>query len=69
MGAAYHILGRTVLPHQLALATIAAVSLVALPNPFASSAKQVDIKAGSKEEEKFIAEYLAKHTENAEKKH
>ncbi|SCU85371.1 LANO_0C04082g1_1 [Lachancea nothofagi CBS 11611] len=64
MGAAYHILGRTVQPHQLALGTIAAVAMLAIPNPFASSAsKQVEIKAGSKEEEKFIAEYLQKHAE------
>ncbi|SCV00625.1 LAME_0G10990g1_1 [Lachancea meyersii CBS 8951] len=63
MGAAYHILGRTVQPHQLALGTIAAVSMLVVPNPFASSsAKQVEIKANSKEEEKFIAEYLQKHS-------
>ncbi|SCU90661.1 LADA_0F05644g1_1 [Lachancea dasiensis] len=64
MGSAYHILGRTFQPHQLALGTIAAVAAFAIPNPFASSAaKEVEIKAGSKEEEKFITEYLQKHAE------
>ncbi|SCW00647.1 LAFE_0C08834g1_1 [Lachancea fermentati] len=63
MGAAYHILGRTVQPYQLSLATISAVVFLALPNPFSSSApKQPEIKASSEEEEKFIADYLKKHT-------
>ncbi|CAR25291.1 ATP synthase subunit K [Lachancea thermotolerans] len=68
MGAAYNILGKTVQPHQLALGTLAAVSLLVVPNPFASSArKQPEIKASSEDEEKFIAEYLKKHTATAEK--
>lgn len=68
MGAAYNILGKTVQPYQLALGTIAAVSLLIVPNPFASSAnKQPKIQASSEDEEKFIAEYLKKHTAAAEK--
>lgn len=62
MGAAYQILGRTVQPHQLAIATLSLVALAAAPNPFAGKkVKEVEINAGSKEEEKFIKEYLEKH--------
>lgn len=59
MGSAYQILGRTFQPHQLALATLGAISLVVMPNPFkGKSAKTVEIKGDSKEEEQFIRDYL-----------
>ncbi|SCU84269.1 LAMI_0C06876g1_1 [Lachancea mirantina] len=68
MGAAYHILGRTVQPHQLSIATISAVVLLALPNPFATKVpKKPEVKAASAEEEKFIANYIKEHTAKAEK--
>lgn len=63
MGAAYHILGRTVQPHHLALGTISTVLFFTLPNPFSSKApKQPEYKAASKEEEKFIQDFLQKQT-------
>ncbi|QLG71959.1 hypothetical protein HG535_0C03110 [Zygotorulaspora mrakii] len=62
MGAAYHIMGRTVPSHFLALGTIGLVALIAIPNPFSSKkGESIDFNAGSKDEEKFIKEYLAKH--------
>lgn len=68
MGAAYQILGKSVLPHQLALGTIGLVSLLVVPNPFsAKKPKSVEFNTSSKEEEQFINEYLAKHTKTAEK--
>ncbi|EGW32522.1 uncharacterized protein SPAPADRAFT_61584 [Spathaspora passalidarum NRRL Y-27907] len=69
MGAAYTILGRTFQPHQLAIATLGAVVYLVAPKPWA--AKEVSagpaINASSPEEEKFVKEWLAKHT--AEEKH
>lgn len=62
MGSAYQILGRTYQPHQLALATLGLLTLMVIPKPFArKQPKVVEIKADSKEEEKFIKEYLEKH--------
>lgn len=62
MGSAYQILGRSFQPHQLAIGTLSLVALVAMPNPFAAKkANEVEIQASSKEEEKFIKEYLEKH--------
>lgn len=63
MGHAYQILGRTFQPHQIAIATFGLVALLAAPNPFAKKQpKTVDISAGSPEEEKFIKEYVEKHS-------
>ncbi|KAG7660713.1 ATP19 [[Candida] subhashii] len=69
MGAAYTILGRTVQPHQLAIATLLGVVFIAVPKPWAPAAPAPtpSINASSPEEEKFIKEYLAKHL--AEEKH
>lgn len=68
MGAAYHIMGRNVPSHFLALGTIGLAALIAMPNPFSSKkAKTVEFNASSKEEEKFIKEYLVKHSETAQK--
>lgn len=64
MGAAYTILGRSVQPHQLALATLGAVVFVAAPKPWGPSApKHPSINASSPEEEKFVKEWLAKNVE------
>ncbi|CAK9436799.1 uncharacterized protein LODBEIA_P13210 [Lodderomyces beijingensis] len=68
MGAAYHIMGKTVQPHQLALATLGLVSLLVLPNPFAAKPKHPSINASSPEEEKFVKAFLEKHAK-AEEKH
>ncbi|KAL6944708.1 hypothetical protein ACO0RG_001454 [Hanseniaspora osmophila] len=69
MGAAYNILGRSVLPHQLALGTFGAVIFFLLPNPFASKpqVQSVPIKAGSKDEEDFIKKYLQEHSTTEKK--
>ncbi|KAL3229773.1 ATP synthase subunit K, mitochondrial [Nakaseomyces bracarensis] len=62
MGAAYQILGRTFQPHQLAIATLSLLAIAAAPNPFAAKkTREVELNASSKEEEKFIKEYLEKH--------
>lgn len=67
MGAGYQILGRHVPSHQLALGTLGLVALIVAPNPFAAKKpKSVDFNAGSKEEEQFIQNYLAKHAEAKE---
>lgn len=68
MGAAYQILGKSVLPHQLALGTIGLVALLVVPNPFsAKKSKTVEFNSSSKEEEQFINEYITKHSKTAEK--
>lgn len=68
MGAGYQILGRHVPSHHLALGTLGLVALLVVPNPFAAKKpKSVNFGAGSKEEEQFIENYLAKHMETAEK--
>lgn len=68
MGSAYHILGRSVPSHQLAIGVLSAVVLVALPKPWGAPApKHPPINAGSKEEEDFIKQWLVKHSD--EKKH
>lgn len=65
---AYTILGKTVPSHQLALATLGSVILVAAPKPWGPPApKHPQINASSKEEEKYVQEWLAKHS--AEEKH
>ncbi|CAH2450117.1 hypothetical protein PP7435_CHR3-1075 [Komagataella phaffii CBS 7435] len=62
MGAAYTILGKTFQPHQLALATIGLVTLLAIPKPGGAKKETTpQINASSPEEEAFIKEYLAKH--------
>lgn len=64
MGAAYQIFGKTFQPHQLALATLGSVVLLVLPKPWGPPSPTTSpIKASSPEEEKFIQEWLAKHTE------
>lgn len=61
MGSAYTIMGRSVPSHQLALATLGCVVLLVLPKPWGAPApKHPAINAGSKEEEKFVKEYLSK---------
>ena len=55
--------GKTFQPHQLALATLGSVVLLVLPKPWGPSPTTPPIKASSPEEEKFIQEWLAKHTE------
>lgn len=68
MGATYQILGKTVQPHQLALATLGAVSLLFVPNPFKGKTVAKPIySSDSKEEEEFIKAYLEKHSAKAEK--
>lgn len=63
MGAAYTILGKAIPPHQLALGTIGAVVLLCLPKPWAPTPKkEAKIDAANADEEKFIKEYLAKHS-------
>ncbi|AQZ11499.1 ATP19 (YOL077W-A) [Zygosaccharomyces parabailii] len=63
MGHAYQILGRTCQPHQIAIATLGFVALLAAPNPFSKKQpKTVDFSASSPEEEKFIKEYVQKHS-------
>ncbi|CCC68616.1 hypothetical protein NCAS_0B05320 [Naumovozyma castellii] len=62
MANTYEIMGRVIQPHQLAVATIGAVALIALPNPFACKKEKVaEIKGKSPEEDKFIKEYLEAH--------
>ncbi|KAI5954636.1 ATP19 [Candida jiufengensis] len=68
MGSAYTIMGRSVPSHQLAIATLCAVGLLVVPNPFASKPAHPPIKASSPEEEKFVKEWLAKH-DKVEEKH
>ncbi|WPK26726.1 hypothetical protein PUMCH_004086 [Australozyma saopauloensis] len=64
MGAAYTILGRSVPPHYLALATIGAVGLVVAPKPWGNAKEaHAPINASSPEEEKFVKEFVAKHSE------
>lgn len=64
MGAAYTILGKSVQPHILALATLGAVVFVASPKPWGpAKAAHPSINASSPEEEKFIKDFLAKHEE------
>lgn len=59
-------MGRTFLPHQLAIATLATVAVFAVPNPFAAKKpRELALDAGSKEEEDFIKNYLEKHTSDA----
>lgn len=68
MGAAYNILGRSVPPHHLALATLGAVVFGVAPKPWGSAAPaHPQINASSPEEEKFVKEWLAKN--GAEQKH
>lgn len=69
MGAAYQIFGKTVQPHQLSIATLGLVTLLALPKPWGPTApKHPAIDASSKEEETFVKEYMKKHGEQ-EKHH
>lgn len=64
MGAAYTILGRSVQPHVLALATLGAVVFVAAPKPWGPpKPTHPAIGASSPEEEKFVKDFLAKHLE------
>ncbi|CAI4051126.1 hypothetical protein N7582_005122 [Saccharomyces uvarum] len=64
MGAAYHVMGKAIPPHQLAIGTLGLLSLLVVPNPFKrAKPKTVDIKTGNKEEEQFIENYLKKHLE------
>ncbi|CAI4050883.1 F1F0 ATP synthase subunit k SKDI_15G0820 [Saccharomyces kudriavzevii IFO 1802] len=67
MGAAYHIMGKAIPPHQLAIGTLGLLGLLVVPNPFKSAKpKSVDIKADNKDEERFIENYLKKHSERQE---
>lgn len=67
MGNAYHILGRTVQPHQIAIGTLSLAALLAVPNPFAKKQPQsLDFSSSSSDEEKFIKEYVEKHSQKAE---
>ncbi|CAN3359390.1 ATP synthase subunit K, mitochondrial [Diutina catenulata] len=69
MGAAYHIMGRAVPPHQLALATLGLVTFIAMPKPWGPAApKHPEINASSKEEEAFIKKFLQDNLK-AEEKH
>lgn len=63
MAAAYKILGRSVPPHYLALATIGAVVFVVVPKPWAAKEAHPAIKASSPEEEKFVKDFIAKSSE------
>lgn len=64
MGAAYQILGRSVQPHVLALATLGAVVFVAVPKPWGpAKPSHPAISASSPEEEKYVKDFLAKHLE------
>lgn len=64
MGAAYTILGRSVQPHQLSLATLGLVVFAVIPKPWGPPApKHPSLNASSPEEEKYIKDFLAKHTE------
>lgn len=64
MGAAYTILGRSVQPHVLALATLGAVVAIAAPKPWGPPAPvHPPINAASSEEEKYVKDFLAKHLE------
>ncbi|KAI5964031.1 ATP19 [Candida theae] len=67
MGAAYHIFGKTVQPHQLAIATLGSVVLLVIPKPWAVKPTHPSINASSPEEEKFVKEWLAKHDKTEEK--
>ncbi|AMD22850.1 HHR081Wp [Eremothecium sinecaudum] len=61
MGSAYTIFGRSVPSHYLAIGTISATALLAVPNPFKKSEPKKVWNASSEEEDKFVSEYLAKH--------
>lgn len=62
MAVIYNIFGKQVASQYLALATIGAIALVAMPNPFASrKPRTVEFNASSVEEEAFIRSYLEKH--------
>lgn len=62
MGAAYQILGKSVQPHVLSLATLGLVTFIAVPKPWGpAKPEHPAIEASSKEEEKFIQDFLAKH--------
>lgn len=63
MGAAYVILGKSVAPQYLALGTLGTVVALVMPKPWgAAPKKEATIGAGSAEEEKFVKEYLEKHS-------
>lgn len=64
MAAAYQILGRSVQPHVLALATLGSVVYITLPKPWGPpKPTHPAINASSPEEEKFVKDFLAKHLE------
>lgn len=70
MGAAYQIFGKSVQPHVLSLATLGAVAFVAIPKPWGPAKPTTPaINASSKEEEKFVQDFLAKHLEKPAEKH
>lgn len=72
MGASYQILGKSVPSYKLAIATLGAVTLVALPKPWGPGAPQhPPIVASSDEEAKFIEKYVQDHlnSEKASKGH
>ncbi|CEP24856.1 unnamed protein product [Cyberlindnera jadinii] len=70
MGSAYTILGRTVPAHQIAIGTLSAALLLAIPNPFAAAVKPTPkIEASSPEEKKFIEDYLKQAEAKAAEKH
>ncbi|EJS41851.1 atp19p [Saccharomyces arboricola H-6] len=67
MGAAYHVMGKAIPPHQLAIGTLGLLSLLVVPNPFKSAKpKTVDITTDNKDEERFIKNYLKEHSEKQE---
>lgn len=61
MGAAYHIMGRSVPAHQLAIATLGLVTLLAIPKPWNPAPKHPKIIAESEDEKKFIEKYVQDH--------
>ncbi|KAI3402454.1 ATP19 [Candida oxycetoniae] len=67
MGAAYQIMGKTVQPHQLALATLGAVVLLVMPKPWKVKPAHPSINASSPQEEKFVKAWLEKHQKTEEK--
>lgn len=68
MAAAYTILGKSVPAHQLAIATLGSVVLLVAPKPWGPPAPtHPPLGAASKEEEKFIQDFLAKNLK--EEKH
>ncbi|EMG49478.1 ATP19 ATP synthase subunit K [Candida maltosa Xu316] len=68
MGASYQVFGKTVQAYQLSLATLGGAALLVVPKPWGPpKPTSPAINAASPEEEKFVKEWLAKHSETVEK--